>query len=315
MSAYEQRAVALLKTLGLVADDGVYLRWMEATVKVFEATAERRGEERVLRFLRTAWPMAVDTYRKARRARVGRVRTLLIRHGVDMSMPANREMAVDLTAFAESVAAEAHAKAIEAAARVIDYTAPGVDPVTHEEAVELDTVRACVAAIRALAPRPDHRLAARSDRATVIEAAAELEQRIRAERAGYDVSRAEEIRAAIDRLRAGRGDMVTEVHYIDDVREGGEWTPERDDDGAVSYADKYGAEEIWYWYSNGSSCGDGCAILRGADGRWGIVGLGHCSCMGPWDAAPTWHATLADLRAKEASEDAEPLLIVIGGRP
>jgi hypothetical protein len=108
--------------------------------------------------------------------------------------------------------------------------------------------------------------------------------------------------------------MVTEVHYIDDVREGGEWTPERDDDGAVSYADKYGAEEIWYWYSNGSYCGDGCAILRGADGRWGIVGLGHCSCMGPWDAAPTWHATLADLRAKEASEDAEPLLIVIGGR-
>ena len=205
MSAYEQRAVALLKTLGLVADDGVYLRWMEATVKVFEATAERRGEERVLRFLRTAWPMAVDTYRKARRARVGRVRTLLIRHGVDMSMPANREMAVDLTAFAESVAAEAHAKAIEAAARVIDYTAPGVDPVTHEEAVELDTVRACVAAIRALAPRPDHRLAARSDRATVIEAAAELEQRIRAERAGYDVSRAEEIRAAIDRVRGGEG--------------------------------------------------------------------------------------------------------------
>ena len=109
----------------------------------------------------------------------------------------------DLTALLDTVAAEAHAKAIEAAARVIDYTAPGVDPVTHEEAVELDTVRACVAAIRALAPRPDHRLAARSDRATVIEAAAELEQRIRAERAGYDVSRAEEIRAAIDRLRAG----------------------------------------------------------------------------------------------------------------
>ena len=58
----------------LLDDDGVYLRWMEATVKVFEATAERRGEERVLRFLRTAWPMAVDTYRKARRARVGRGR-------------------------------------------------------------------------------------------------------------------------------------------------------------------------------------------------------------------------------------------------
>lgn len=52
MTANEKRAVALLKTLGLVADDGVYLRWMEAAIIVFEQEAERRGEERVLRWLR-----------------------------------------------------------------------------------------------------------------------------------------------------------------------------------------------------------------------------------------------------------------------
>ena len=70
MKENEQRAVALLKTLGLVADDGVYLRWMEATVKVFEATAERRGEERVLRwFTRMGEGRWVGDYRRSRRAR------------------------------------------------------------------------------------------------------------------------------------------------------------------------------------------------------------------------------------------------------
>lgn len=63
------------------------------------------------------------------------------------------------------------------------------DPGDHHQ-VEL-IVRDLLARVR----RRDRDLA-NSDRATVIEAAAELEQRIRAERAGYDVSRAEEIRAA-----------------------------------------------------------------------------------------------------------------------
>ena len=53
MTANEKRAIALLKTLGLVAEDGVYLRWMEAAVKVFDQEAERRGEERERRKLRT----------------------------------------------------------------------------------------------------------------------------------------------------------------------------------------------------------------------------------------------------------------------
>lgn len=75
MKANEKRAVALLKTLGLVADDGVYLRWMEAAIIVFEQEAERRGEERVLRWLShevDCPKLPIDRYRKARRARVGR---------------------------------------------------------------------------------------------------------------------------------------------------------------------------------------------------------------------------------------------------
>lgn len=80
MTANEKRAVALLKTLGLVADDGVYLRWMEAAIIVFEQEAERRGEELVLRWLRGFWKdpgselgkHVVGEYRKARRARGGK---------------------------------------------------------------------------------------------------------------------------------------------------------------------------------------------------------------------------------------------------
>ena len=48
--------------------------------------------------------------------------------------------------------AAATAAAVGACVKAIDYTAPGVDPATHEEAIEIDTVRACVASIRALSP-------------------------------------------------------------------------------------------------------------------------------------------------------------------
>ena len=72
MTANEKRAVALLKTLGLVADDGVYLRWMEAAIIVFEQEAERRGEERVLRWIASQGFGGVPWgYRQARRARGG----------------------------------------------------------------------------------------------------------------------------------------------------------------------------------------------------------------------------------------------------
>ena len=73
MTANEKRAVALLKTLGLVAEDGVYLRWMEAAVKVFDQEAERRGEERVLRwFTHMGEGRWAGDYRKASRARGGK---------------------------------------------------------------------------------------------------------------------------------------------------------------------------------------------------------------------------------------------------
>ena len=59
------------------------------------------------------------------------------------------ECLLDLVA---SERAAATAAAVGACVKAIDYTAPGVDPATHEEAIEIDTVRACVASIRALSP-------------------------------------------------------------------------------------------------------------------------------------------------------------------
>lgn len=106
-----------------------------------------------------------------------------------------------------------------------------------------------------------------------------------------------------------------EVHYVEHSSYSYVIAERRDDD-AIRYGECFGAEELWYWYASGSYEGDGGIILRGGDGRWGICGLGHCSCNDPLGdrAAPTWHATLADLVAREASDDAAPLLAVIGGR-
>ncbi len=58
----------------------------------------------------------------------------------------------DLESLLAAERAAATAAAVGACVKAIDYTAPGVDPATHEEAIEIDTVRACVASIRALSP-------------------------------------------------------------------------------------------------------------------------------------------------------------------
>lgn len=124
----------------------------------------------------------------------------------------------DLTALLDTVAAEARAGMKEQAARIPEQQARNLEDVVRSNVVGADQVdqlwidrlreeheEFCrmADAIRALQPDPALVVVSKGDRATVIEAAAELEQRIRAERAGYDVSRADEIRAAIDRLRAG----------------------------------------------------------------------------------------------------------------
>jgi hypothetical protein len=106
--------------------------------------------------------------------------------------------------------------------------------------------------------------------------------------------------------------MIPEIHYVPNV--GSYDEAERDDDGALRFGETHCAEEIWYWYATGDYCGGGVAILRGGDGRWGVAGLSHCSCNGPWDNDVTWHPSLAALRSKEGADDAACLFAVIGDR-
>ena len=108
----------------------------------------------------------------------------------------------DLESLLAAERAAATAAAVGACVKAIDYTAPGVDPATHEEAIEIDTVRACVASIRALSPEGFVGVR-RDDLDVLCDAAAELEARIRAERKGYDATRADEIRAALDAAKEG----------------------------------------------------------------------------------------------------------------
>ena len=46
-----------------------------------------------------------------------------------------------------------------------------------------------------------------------------------------------------------------------------------------------GADEVIYWYSVGSYCGAGDALVL-KDGKVALVGLSHCSCYGPWEDVP-----------------------------
>ena len=46
-----------------------------------------------------------------------------------------------------------------------------------------------------------------------------------------------------------------------------------------------GADEIVYWYSVGSYCGAGNALVI-KDGKAALVSLSHCSCYRPWEGEP-----------------------------
>ena len=127
-----------------------------------------------------------------------RAREWLIADGQGMHFGAEYERRVrSLTALLATVATEAHAKAVEIIRQTLAECA-------EEDYVAWDTLESIlIERIRSLQPNPSLVVVARADLDVLTEAAAELEQRIRAERAGYDVSRADEIRTAIDRLRAG----------------------------------------------------------------------------------------------------------------
>ncbi len=58
----------------------------------------------------------------------------------------------------------------------------------------------------------------------------------------------------------------------------GEYEPQ-DDPPPADYGD---ADEIIYWYSSGSYCGAGQALIRKGK-KYALIDLGHCSCYGPWD--------------------------------
>lgn len=120
----------------------------------------------------------------------------------------------NLTALLAEVRAETEARVVEAAAnecsdRSKRYTCTAIEleklghlSTGEEVRLEARMARECEQAIRALAPG-DYVAVRREDFGVLAEAAEELEARIRMERAGYESSRADEIRAALSRARKG----------------------------------------------------------------------------------------------------------------
>jgi len=88
------------------------------------------------------------------------------------------------------------------------------------------------------------------------------------------------------------------VKYIDSPKnyQGGDWEPEQCD------PTNSGADEIIYWYSSGSYCGAGTALLRKGD-QWAVLDLGHCSCYGPWEDTPVYKDTPIEVSRAYYDED------------
>lgn len=102
-----------------------------------------------------------------------------------------------LASLLAEVRAETEARVVEAAAQVCEDIA--LDPRdSRPNSMALE----CRDHIRALAPA-DYVAVRRDDFEAIADAAEELEARIRMERAGYESSRADEIRAALSRARKG----------------------------------------------------------------------------------------------------------------
>lgn len=66
---------------------------------------------------------------------------------------------------------------------------------------------------------------------------------------------------------------------------------------AESLAER-GIVEAWYWYQAGGYEGSGELIGRSKGGeQWFLFDLGHCSCYGPCESAPSQFSTLSELEA------------------
>lgn len=141
-----------------------------------------------------------------------RVHALLHAHHVDIAFNERGYGAIAgaITALLAEVRAETEARVVEAAAnecsdRSKRYTCTAIEleklghlSTGEEVRLEARMARECEQAIRALAPG-DYVAVRREDFGVLAEAAEELEARIRMERAGYESSRADEIRAALSR--------------------------------------------------------------------------------------------------------------------
>lgn len=111
------------------------------------------------------------------------------------------ELRAELARLFECVRTETEARVVEAAARHCEDASVLVDrsDVSQEKrAFGCELLLRVAVDLRALAPA-DYVAVRREDFEVIAEAAEELEARIRMERAGYDSSRADEIRAALSR--------------------------------------------------------------------------------------------------------------------
>jgi hypothetical protein len=79
-----------------------------------------------------------------------------------------------------------------------------------------------------------------------------------------------------------------------------------------------GATHVWYYYSCGDYEGGGSLVMYSPEKGWNIMGLEHCSCMGPLDGLPSddsWLPTFEQqvARCHDWGEDFERLVAVVQG--
>lgn len=57
------------------------------------------------------------------------------------------------------------------------------------------------------------------------------------------------------------------------------------DEEIIDQSFQDGVKWIVYWYESGSYDGSGSAYCKFETGEYGFLGLGHCSCYGPFDVS------------------------------
>lgn len=101
------------------------------------------------------------------------------------------------------------------------------------------------------------------------------------------------------------------LHHVDHAYDG--YCDEVSDLGPYDASDlaDHGIVEAWYWYRTGSYEGDGQLIGRAIDGKWSLLSLSHCSCMGPCEDAGVKLNTLDELAAYPFEDRAESIAPIL----